>query len=118
MSKESWSNTTLCRFFKTFNSKHKEKMKQILQAYDLFKDSITTIMMLYKNTKAVVHSPDRDTGFFNIIAIILQGDALALYLSILCLDYILQTSIYLIKENGFTLKKQEADDILEKLWQM
>ena len=26
--------------------------------------------------------------------------------------------IDLIKENGFTLKKQEADDILQKLWQM
>ena len=30
---------------------------------------------------------------------------------IICLDYILRKSIQLIKENGFTLKKQEADNM-------
>ena len=34
----------------------------------------------------------------------LQGDTLALYLVIICLDYVLRTSIGLIKETGFTLK--------------
>ena len=59
-------------------------------------------MILYKNTKAMVHSADGDTDFFNIVAGILQGDTLAQYSLIICLDYILQTSIDLIKENGFT----------------
>ena len=30
--------------------------------------------MLYKNMKLMVHSPDGNTNFFNIVAGILQGD--------------------------------------------
>ena len=30
--------------------------------------------MLYKNTKAIVHLPDENTDFLNIVAGILQGD--------------------------------------------
>ena len=39
---------------------------------------------------------------------------------ILCVDHVLWTSIGLIKENGFTLKKkkQDADNIPQKLWQI
>ena len=36
-------------------------MKQILLAYDIPKEIITAIMMLYSNTKAKIHSPDGDT---------------------------------------------------------
>ena len=64
--------------------------------------------MLYKNTKAMVYSPDEDTDLFNIVAGFLQGDILVPYLFILCLNYILQTSIDLIKENGFTMKKASS----------
>ena len=46
---------------------------------------------------------------------ILQGDTLAPYLFIICLDYVILTLIDLMKENGFTLEKQETDDILRKL---
>ena len=45
--------------------------------------------MLYKNTKVKVHSPDGDTDYFNIVAGVLQGDTLTLYLFIICLDYML-----------------------------
>ena len=34
--------------------------------------------MFYKNTKAMVHSSDRDTDFFEIVAGVLDGDTLAL----------------------------------------
>ena len=47
-----------------------------------------------------------ETNFFDIVVGVLQGDALAPYLVIFCLDYILWTSIDLIKETGFMLKKQ------------
>ena len=60
--------------------------------------------MLYKNTKATVCSVKGDTDFFDIIAGILQGDAFASYLFIICLNYILLMSVNLMKENGFTLK--------------
>ena len=55
-------------------------------------------MMLYKNTKVKFHSPNRDTDYFNIVAGVLQGDKLAPYLFIICLDYALRTSIDLIKK--------------------
>ena len=53
------------------------------------------------------------TEFFVIVAGALQGDVLASYLFIISLDYKLRTSINLIKENRFTLKKKkkkETDD--------
>ena len=69
-------------------------------------------MMFYKNTKVKVRSPDGDTEFF---AVVLQGDTLAPYLFIICLDYVLWMFWGLMKEIGFTQKKQEADDTLYKL---
>ena len=83
-------------------------MEQILLTYLLRmvfpKESLTTIIMLYKNTKVMVRSFDGDADFFNIVAGILQGDTLAPYLFRFCLDYGIQPSIDL-KENDFTLKK-------------
>ena len=46
-----------------------------------------------------------DTDSFDIVAGVLQGDSLAPYLFIICLDYVLQTSLDLMKEKGFTLEK-------------
>ena len=62
-------------------------------------------MMLYKNTKAVVQSPDRDTDLFVALVEVLQGDTLALFLSILLLDFVLQISVDPLNEIGFTLEK-------------
>ena len=62
-------------------------------------------MMLYKNTKIKVRSPGGDTDFFDIVADVLQGDIFVPYLFIICLDYVLRTSIDLMKENGLTLEK-------------
>ena len=65
-------------------------------------------MILYRNTKAKGHSLDGDTDYFNIVAGVLQGDTLAPYLFIICLDYVLRTSIDKIKENGFKLTKKRS----------
>ena len=54
--------------------------------------------------KVKVCSPDANTDF-DIVVGVLQGDTWAPYLFIICLDYVLRTSIDLIKENGFTIKK-------------
>ena len=59
-------------------------------------------MTLYKKTKAMVHSPDGDTDFFDIVAGVLRGDTLAPSQLIICLDYEQRISINLMKENGFT----------------
>ena len=65
-------------------------------------------MMLYKNTKVKVCSPDGGTDYFDIVAGVLQRDALAPYMFIICLDYVLRTSIDLMKENGFKLAKEKS----------
>ena len=54
----------------------------------------------------MVRSPDSNTDVVDIVTGVLQGDTLAaLYLFKLYLDYVFWTSIDLIKEIGFTLKK-------------
>ena len=40
-------------------------------------------MILYKNTKINVHSPDGDTDYFDIVAGMLQGDTSAPHLLII-----------------------------------
>ena len=62
-------------------------------------------MMLSKNTKVKVYSLDRNTDFFNIVACVQQEGTLAPYQFIICLDYILRTSIDPMKEKDFTRKK-------------
>ena len=63
-------------------------MEQILLAYGIPKETVAAITILYRNTKVKVWSPDGDTEYFDIVAGVLQGDTLAPYLFIICLDYI------------------------------
>ena len=90
-------------FTKAFDSIHRGKMEQILLAYGLPKETI-----LYRNTKVKVRSPDEDSEYFDIVAGVLQGDTLAPYLFIICLDYVLRTSIEKIRENSFELTKKRS----------
>ena len=64
-------------------------------------------MMLNRNTKAKDRSSDGDTDYFDIVAGVLQGDTLAPYIFIICLGYMLRTSIDKI-ENGFKLTKERS----------
>ena len=95
-------------FIKAFDSIHRGKMEQILLAYGLPKETVATITILYRNTKVKVRPPDEDTEFFEIVAGVLQGDTLAPYVFIICLDYVLRTSIDKIRENGFELTKKRT----------
>ena len=65
-------------------------------------------MMLYKNTKVKVGWLRGDTDYFDIVAGVLRGDALTSYMFIICLDYVLRTSMDLMKENGFKLSKEKS----------
>ena len=76
-------------------------MEQILLEYGLPKETVAGITILYRKTKVKVRSADGDTEYFDIVAGVLQGDTLAPYLFIICLDYVLRTSIDKINENGF-----------------
>ena len=51
---------------------------------------------------------DGDTEYFDIVAGVLQGDTLTSCFFIICLDYVLRTSIDKIKENGFELRKKRS----------
>ena len=83
-------------------------MEYILLANGQAKETVVVIMMLYKNVKVKVRSRDGDTDYFNIVAGMLKGDALAPYLFITCLDYVLRMSINLVKDNGFKLAKERS----------
>ena len=58
------------------------------------------------NTKVKVHCPTGDTDYFDIVAGVLQGDTLAPFLFINCLDYVLRKSIDKMK--GFKLTKERS----------
>ena len=90
-------------FTKAFDSIRRGKMGQILLAYGQPKETVAAIMMLYRNTKVKVRSPDGDSDYFDIVAGVLQGDTC---LFIICLDDVLRRSIDKIKENGFKLTKE------------
>ena len=95
-------------FTKAFGSIHRGKMEQILLAYGLPKETVATITILYRNTRVKVCSLDGDTEYFDIVAGVLKGNTLAPYLFIICLDYVLRTSIDKIRENGFELTKKRS----------
>ena len=68
-------------------------MEQILLGYGLPKETVAAITILYRNTTVKVRLPDGDTEYFDIVAGVLQGDTLAPYLIIICLEYVLKTPI-------------------------
>ena len=63
---------------------------------------------LFSNGKVKIRSSDGDTYYFNIVAIVLQGDTFAPYLFIICLDDVIRTSIDKMKDNGFKLTKERS----------
>ena len=65
-------------------------------------------MILYRNTKVKVRSPDGDTEYFDIVAGVQEGDMLVPYLFIICLDHVLRTSIDKIRGNSFELIKERS----------
>ena len=81
-------------------------MKIILRKYGIPTEIINTIMMLYINTSSMVRYTDGDTPFFEITTGVLQGDTLAPFLFIVCLDYILKNALDHNTELGFTLTQK------------
>ena len=78
-------------------------MAEILNAYGIPDDIISSIMIAYKNTKSIVRTDDGDTDFINTSGRVLQGDTLAPFLFIICLDYVLKKALYRNNNLGFTL---------------
>ena len=93
-------------FSTTVDSIYWRRMKQILLAYGLPKETVAAIMMLYKNTK--VCSLDGNINCLDIVAGVLQGDTFTPYLFINYRDYLLRSSVDLMKENNFKLAKERS----------
>ena len=83
-------------------------MAEIPSAYGIPSETVDAIMILYRNSRAYVRSPDGDTQFFSIRAGVLQGDTLAPFLFVIALDYVLRTSIDGNTDLGFTLTQSRS----------
>ena len=59
--------TLFVDFSNTTDSIQRRKMEQILLVHGFSKETVTSIMMLYKNMKIIVYSPDGVTDFFDIV---------------------------------------------------
>ena len=53
-------------------------------------------------------APLMETDYFDIVAGMLQGDVLAPYFFLICLDYVLRISFDKMKDNGFKLTKEKS----------
>ena len=92
---------------KDFNTINLKEMKKILLKYGLLEETVSVIMMLYKNIRSMILSPDGDIPFFKITTGVLQGDTLAPFFFI-CLNYILKTSLDNNPELGFILTERKS----------
>ena len=88
-------------FTKSFDSIQRGKMEQFPLAYGLLQEIVPAMMILYRNTKVKVRSPDGDTDYFDILEGVLQ----------VCLDYMLRTSIDEIKEKRFRDDKEKKPKV-------
>ena len=95
-------------FYKALDSIHRKEMNYILIKYEIPEEITNTIMMLYKNTQYMVRSPDGDTSFFKITTGVLQGDTIAPFIFIVCLDYVLMNSLDINSNLAFTLSQRRS----------
>ena len=95
---------TFIDFRKAFDSIDRDRMFLILDAYGIPAEIVNAIKVMYTNTSAAVITPEGLTEMFTIKTGVLQGDPLAPFLFIICLDYALRQAIDIT--DGFTLKKR------------
>ena len=105
-----WGNTLICRLLQGFWLRTQWEDRPNTSSLWSPQRNCSCYNDAQKNAKVKVCSPDGDTDFFDIVAGLLLGDTLAPYLFIICLDYVLWKLIDLMKENGLTLERQEADN--------
>ena len=121
-SKRSQGNTFVCRFL-TGIWFHKQR-NDGANTTSIWVSPKKLSPLLWCSTKTCKRWFNGDIDFFDFVSGILKGVTIAQFLFLICLDYVLRTSILLIKENGFSLKKKKkkkkkkkhkADDIPLKL---
>ena len=103
--KKSWGNSIVHKFLRGIWSHTQRKTGANTTCIESSQRNCYCYNDALQKTKAMVYSPDGDTKFFNIVAVVLHRDSFTPYLFILCQDHIFCTSIDLVKENCFILKK-------------
>ena len=78
----------------------------LLKAYGILPDVVAAIRVMYENTSALVITPEGKTEQFAIDTGMLQGDLLASFLFIICLDYALRSAI--TDSDCLTLKRRRS----------
>ena len=96
-------------FSKACDSIYKGKIKQMLLAFDLAKETVIVIMMLYESNESLIWWRQ----FLQLCYWSLARRYISIIFVTLYFDYVL----WKFNKNGFSLKK-EADDIPQKLWQI
>ena len=91
------------RFLQSFRFHTSRKYGRDTHAYGIPDEIISAIMIAYINTKSIVRTDDGDTEFIKISGGVLQGDTLAPFLFIICLDYVLKRASDRNNDLGFTL---------------
>ena len=79
-------------------------MLKILVAYGIPSKIVNAIRLMYENTSALVVTPEGNTDILQVDTGVLQGDPLAPFLFIICLDYTLSTTIF--PPDGLTLERK------------
>ena len=88
-----------------------DQQRRILERVRAKKLEATILFVDFTKAFDSIHSNranTRDTDYIDIVACVLQGDTLASYPFIICLDYVLRTSIDNMKENGSQRKEAEG----------
>ena len=81
-------------------------MFSILEAYGIPKETVNAIRTMYRDISCIVSTSDGDSDPFNIVTGVLQGDPLAPFLFIICLDYAMRCSI--VGSDGIVLKRRRS----------
>ena len=81
-------------------------MFNILSAYGIPSAVVEAIKIMYVDTSALVVTPEGETERFSVNTGVLQGDPLAPFLFVICLDYVLRQAIP--DDTGLTLKRRRS----------
>ena len=89
-------------------------MNDILIIYGIPTEIVNAILLLYKNTRSMVRSPDGDTPFFDITTGVKYADKCAQFIFIICLHYriILKKTVDSNLHPGVSLAKEKSIDTL------
>ena len=83
-------------------------MFKILRHYGVPEKIVRAIMTIYKNSRSRVLLNDKQSKEFEITTGVLQGDTLAPFLFIICIDYVLKRAEQQLPKAGFTTQPRKS----------